>query len=86
MPENRCKVIVNKSTVPIGSGDWVKMLVLDGITESQPQLSLVGAGNHRQFNRPKVDFDVVSNPEFLREGSAIPLFYHSGQSVKFSRS
>ena len=74
MPENRCKVIVNKSTVPIGSGDWVKMLVLDGITESQPQLSLVGAGNHRQFNRPKVDFDVVSNPEFLREGSAIQHF------------
>lgn len=65
------KVIVNKSTVPIGSGDWVKMLVLDGITESQPQLSLVGAGSHRQLDRPKVQFDVVSNPEFLREGSAI---------------
>jgi UDPglucose 6-dehydrogenase len=73
------KVIVNKSTVPIGSGDWVKMLVLDGVGENQPQLSLVGAGSRRQFdrqawalpNRPKVQFDVVSNPEFLREGSAI---------------
>lgn len=65
------KVIVNKSTVPIGSGDWVKMLVLDGIVENQPQLSLVGAGSRRQFVRPKVQFDVVSNPEFLREGSAI---------------
>jgi len=29
------KVIVNKSTVPIGSGDWVRMIVLDGIVERQ---------------------------------------------------
>ncbi len=65
------KVIVNKSTVPIGSGDWVKMLVLDGVIENQPQLSLVGAGNHIQSRLPNVQFDVVSNPEFLREGSAI---------------
>jgi UDPglucose 6-dehydrogenase len=73
------KVIVNKSTVPIGSGDWVKMLVLDGAAENQPQLSLVGAGSNRQSigsvalleHRPSVQFDVVSNPEFLREGSAI---------------
>lgn len=27
------KVIVNKSTVPIGSGDWVRMIVLDGMAE-----------------------------------------------------
>ncbi|ELR99075.1 UDP-glucose/GDP-mannose dehydrogenase family protein [Gloeocapsa sp. PCC 73106] len=49
------KVIVNKSTVPIGSGDWVKMIVLEGLNE----------------NHQRVNFDVVSNPEFLREGSAI---------------
>jgi UDPglucose 6-dehydrogenase len=36
------KVIVNKSTVPIGSGDWVRMIVLDGIAERQNVL--VGAG------------------------------------------
>lgn len=29
------KVIVNKSTVPIGSGDWVRMIVLDGVAEQQ---------------------------------------------------
>ena len=66
------KVIVNKSTVPIGSGDWVKMLVLDGVAERQHQPSLVGAGERRPAEpafEPK--FDVVSNPEFLREGSAI---------------
>ncbi|MGL4879730.1 MAG: UDP-glucose dehydrogenase family protein [Waterburya sp.] len=51
------KVIVNKSTVPIGSGDWVRMIVLDGNKESGSTVEPV--------------FDVVSNPEFLREGSAV---------------
>jgi UDPglucose 6-dehydrogenase len=51
------RVIVNKSTVPIGSGDWVRMLVLDGLGS--------------QTERPQVEFDVVSNPEFLREGVAV---------------
>ncbi|PSB56289.1 UDP-glucose dehydrogenase family protein [Chamaesiphon polymorphus] len=66
------KVIVNKSTVPIGSGDWVKMLVLDGVSERTKQPLLVGGGDSthapEQFTP---QFDVVSNPEFLREGSAI---------------
>jgi len=53
------KVIVNKSTVPIGSGDWVRMIVLDGLSERQ--------GN----DSGEASFDVVSNPEFLREGSAV---------------
>ena len=51
------KVIVNKSTVPIGSGDWVRMLILDGNKEAGSNVEPV--------------FDVVSNPEFLREGSAV---------------
>jgi UDPglucose 6-dehydrogenase len=49
---DRYKVVVNKSTVPVGTGEFVREV----ITRYQP--------------RP-VDFDVVSNPEFLREGSAI---------------
>jgi UDPglucose 6-dehydrogenase len=66
------KVIVNKSTVPIGSGDWVKMLVLDGVAERTKQPSLVGGGDSRRSEADFVaKFDVVSNPEFLREGSAI---------------
>jgi UDPglucose 6-dehydrogenase len=51
------RVIVNKSTVPIGSGDWVRMIVLDGM-----------AG---KSNIDQIEFDVVSNPEFLREGVAV---------------
>jgi UDPglucose 6-dehydrogenase len=49
---NRFKVVVNKSTVPVGTGDMVRSII--------------------ETNRRRhVDFDVVSNPEFLREGSAI---------------
>ena len=66
------KVIVNKSTVPIGSGDWVRMIVLDGVMERQK--SLVPAGGiaeSKPLEAITADFDVVSNPEFLREGSAV---------------
>jgi UDPglucose 6-dehydrogenase len=66
------KVIVNKSTVPIGSGDWVRMIVLDGIAERQK--TLVTAGGASELEKlPEItaEFDVVSNPEFLREGSAV---------------
>jgi UDPglucose 6-dehydrogenase len=45
-------IIINKSTVPVGTGDWVA----DIIRTHQPE---------------PIDFAVVSNPEFLREGSAI---------------
>jgi UDPglucose 6-dehydrogenase len=62
------KVIVNKSTVPIGSGDWVRMLVLDGIAEQK--LVAVGGPSGASGDSP-AQFDVVSNPEFLREGSAV---------------
>jgi UDPglucose 6-dehydrogenase len=64
------KVIVNKSTVPIGSGDWVKMLVLDGVAESSHSMS-----------QSDIRFDVVSNPEFLREGSAIDDTLHPDRIV-----
>ncbi len=68
---NGYKVIVNKSTVPIGSGDWVRMIVLDGIAERQK--TLVAAGGISEEKSPEfvAEFDVVSNPEFLREGSAV---------------
>ncbi|UAJ73807.1 UDP-glucose/GDP-mannose dehydrogenase family protein [Synechocystis sp. PCC 7339] len=59
--DERYRVIVNKSTVPIGSGDWVRMIVTEGNEAHQKQTGQAIA----------VNFDVVSNPEFLREGSAV---------------
>jgi UDPglucose 6-dehydrogenase len=46
-------IVVNKSTVPVGTGDWVSEII-----------------EKRRGGTP-LDFHVVSNPEFLREGSAI---------------
>ena len=51
-------VVVNKSTVPVGSGDYVSMLIQEGAAEGD-------VGNSA------VDYRMVSNPEFLREGSAV---------------
>ena len=62
------KVIVNKSTVPIGSGDWVKMIVLEGLADAKKQS---GQAVDTSSLGSKGLFDVVSNPEFLREGSAV---------------
>ncbi len=67
---NEYKVIVNKSTVPIGSGDWVRMIVLDGVAERQKDLVTAGSADII-LESISSDFDVVSNPEFLREGSAV---------------
>ncbi len=53
---DRPLVVVNKSTVPVGSGDYVSMLIQEGAAEG---------GNNA------VEYRVVSNPEFLREGSAV---------------
>lgn len=76
--DGQYKVIVNKSTVPIGSGDWVRMLVLDGYAEQLSDVPVpvtasgamdVAAAAATLTKEP--EFDVVSNPEFLREGSAV---------------
>jgi UDPglucose 6-dehydrogenase len=59
MDGSRFRVVVNKSTVPVGSGNLVETLVREGVLESHPDLC------------DSVSFGVASNPEFLREGSAI---------------
>jgi UDPglucose 6-dehydrogenase len=58
MDAAKLRVVVNKSTVPVGSGNLVEALVRDGVFE--------GGGS-----AASVDFAVVSNPEFLQEGCAI---------------
>ncbi|CAA6801653.1 MAG: UDP-glucose dehydrogenase (EC [uncultured Thiotrichaceae bacterium] len=55
---NDYRVIVDKSTVPVGTADKVKSAVTEIISK-------------RNIN---VNFDVVSNPEFLKEGNAIEDF------------
>src|SRR6185369_14140487 len=59
MDDSRFRVVVNKSTVPVGSGNLVETLVREGIAESRP-------GEKRNIR-----FGVASNPEFLREGTAV---------------
>jgi UDPglucose 6-dehydrogenase len=89
--EDGYKVIVNKSTVPVGSGDWVRMLIDDGIRE-RPRAgtrvfvgAAVGSGDGAS-SPPVPAFDVVSNPEFLREGSAIQDMLHPDRIVVGSDS
>ncbi|MCH7772511.1 MAG: UDP-glucose/GDP-mannose dehydrogenase family protein, partial [Bacteroidetes bacterium] len=56
------KVIVEKSTVPVKTGEKVAQTI-------------------KAYNLKKVDFDVVSNPEFLREGSAVNDFMNPDRIV-----
>lgn len=49
------RIVVDKSTVPVGTADKVKSTLMRGIEERDLRLS----------------FDVVSNPEFLKEGAAV---------------
>jgi UDPglucose 6-dehydrogenase len=56
------KIIVEKSTVPVQTGKWVRTVV-------------------ERFSKKAHDFAVASNPEFLREGSAINDFLHPDRVV-----
>lgn len=62
---NGYKVIVDKSTVPVGTGRKVKEVISNKLREMDKNY----------------EFDVVSNPEFLREGSAIYDFTHPDRVV-----
>ncbi len=60
--KNGYKVVVNKSTAPVGTGKWIKSVI----------------EKNQQNNAP---FAVASNPEFLREGSAIDDFMRPDRVV-----
>lgn len=59
---NAYKVVVNKSTVPVGTADLVKGIIKENLQK-------------------KIEFDVVSNPEFLREGAAVKDFENPDRIV-----
>ncbi|MDR5865920.1 UDP-glucose dehydrogenase family protein [Halomonas koreensis] len=59
------KVVVDKSTVPVGTADRVKAAVAGALAER-------GAA---------IDFEVCSNPEFLKEGAAIEDFTHGARII-----
>lgn len=59
---NEYKIIIEKSTVPVQTSKWVRMVI-------------------ERFSKKVRDFDVASNPEFLREGSAIGDFLNPDRVV-----
>ncbi len=59
---NSYKVIVEKSTVPVETGEWVEKTI-------------------NKYLKKKIPFDVASNPEFLREGSAVSDFLNPDRIV-----
>ncbi len=67
---NDYKVVVDKSTVPIGTGKKVKEIIRNILKD-------------RKLN---CKFDIVSNPEFLREGKALYDFMHPDRIVIGSES
>ncbi len=72
---NEYKVIVNKSTVPIGTAAKIKEII---------NKNVIARSEATKQSRPTLkpfEFDVVSNPEFLREGSAVYDFTHPDKIV-----
>lgn len=59
---NGYKLIVEKSTVPVNTADWIDRKI-------------------RRLAAPDHEYDVASNPEFLREGSAVRDFLHPDRIV-----
>jgi len=72
---NEYKVIVNKSTVPVGTAHRIKEIINENV------IARSEATRQSQPTSKPIPFDVVSNPEFLREGSAVYDFTHPDKIV-----
>ena len=97
---NEYKVIVNKSTVPIGTATKIKEIInkyqtlslraTEGSAAIPPSIIAREQSDRSNPNLNRrtgvlpvypIPFDVVSNPEFLREGSAVQDFTHPDKIV-----
>ena len=80
---NDYKVIVNKSTVPIGTAAKITRIIQEYQIKDEKNITLSSPSPLRGEGgvRVKHPFDVVSNPEFLREGSAVYDFTHPDKIV-----
>lgn len=72
------KVIVTKSTVPSGTTMEIKAMI-ENVLDRKVSPEYLNANPEASAERP--DFDVVSNPEFLREGSGIEDFMRPNRVV-----
>ncbi|NJK80929.1 MAG: UDP-glucose/GDP-mannose dehydrogenase family protein [Chloroflexaceae bacterium] len=63
----RSLIIIDKSTVPVGTGDVVTDIIAS-------------------YAKPEMTYDVISNPEFLREGSAVTDFFNPDRIVLGSKN
>ena len=59
------KIIANKSTVPVGTAEKVRKIISEELSK----------------RKKNIDFDVVSNPEFLREGAAVKDFQNPDRII-----
>jgi UDPglucose 6-dehydrogenase len=76
---NGYKLIVEKSTVPAITAQWLKRTIV----RYRPGRSSPAMGDANGGTSPAAptDFDVASNPEFLREGRAVEDFFHPDRIV-----
>src|SRR4029450_7649616 len=85
---NGYKVIVTKSTVPVGTGDRIRATMEKELRKrdqaKKQRGRVVNAAVPASGNLPRSGtpmFDIASNPEFLREGSAVDDFLHPDRIV-----
>ena len=75
------KVVVTKSTVPVGTNRRIKEIIREAAAKTTGGPSKSGGDKGAADLSEEQSFDVVSNPEFLREGRAVQDFFHPDRVV-----